>query len=62
MKRTKLVCNKPIYLGMSILDISKTLMYDYHYNYVKRIFDCKLLFTNTDSLAYEISNHNFIMK
>jgi len=61
LKRTKLVYNKPIYLGMCILDFSKTLMYDFHYNYIKPTYGdaAKLLFTDTDSLCYEIQTEDF---
>jgi len=61
MKKTELAFNKPVYLGMSILDISKTRMCDFHYNYMKVKYgdDCKLLMTDADSLMYDVKTEDF---
>ena len=54
-----LTLNKPIYIGFCILELSKLLMYQFHYDYVLKTFnDVKLLFTDTDSLVYEIRDGN----
>ena len=46
--------NKPTYVGFIVLELSKCLMYDFHYSLIKRHVDVELLFADTDSLTYEI--------
>ena len=62
MGKVKVKMNKPVYLGQTILDLSKTIMYEFHYDYMKRKYDeksLKLLFMDTDSLVYDIKTEDF---
>jgi len=60
-KKERLLLDKPSYVGMSILDLRKTLMYDFHYNYIRKKYtDCQLLFTDADSHFYHIKTERDI--
>ena len=55
--KTKINLNRPIYVGFSVLDISKFLMYSFHYDHIKLEYPglkSRLLFTDTDSFCYEL--------
>ena len=53
-----LMLNKPIYVGFTVIELSKWMMYDFRYNFIKKIFNAELLFTDTDRLTYEIKSEN----
>ena len=53
-----LTLNKPIYVRFTVLELSKWLMYDFNYSFIKKHFDANLLFTDTDSLTYEVKSNN----
>ena len=61
MKNAKVKMNKPLYIGMSILDISKTLMYEFWYEYVKPKYNdkAKLCYMDTDSFVINIFLEDF---
>ena len=53
-----LVLNKPNYVGFTVSDLIKWLMYYFHYNFIENNFNAELLFTDTESFAYEIKSEN----
>ena len=53
-----LMLNQPIYVEFTVLELCKWLMYNFHYNFIKKNFHAELLFTHTDILAYEIQSKN----
>ena len=62
MGKVKVKVNKLVYLGQAILDLSKTIMHEFHYDYMKRKYnesDLKLLYMDTDSLVYNIKTEDF---
>ena len=61
MKKTKVKMNEPIYLGLLILEISKTLMYEFLYDYMKPKYnnDVKLCYMDTDSFIMNIKTNDF---
>ena len=60
MGKVKVVMKKPVYLGQAILDLSKIIMYEFHYDCMKPKFkDSQLCYMDTDSLIYEIRTKNF---
>ena len=62
MGKIKVVMNKPVYLGQAILDLSKTIMYEFHYDYMKQKYpddELKLCYMDTDSLIYSIKTEDF---
>ena len=59
-KQTQVLLNKPIFVGLAILDLSKCHMANFHYNGIRKVFGprAKLLMTDTDSLMYEFTSPN----
>ena len=61
MEKKKVKMNKPVYLGMSILDISKTIIYEFWYDYIKQKYqdNAKLCYKDTDSIIIHIKTEDF---
>ena len=61
MGKIKVVINKPVYLGQAILDLSKIIMYEFHYDYMLPKYGdkIKLCYMDTDSYVYDIKTEDF---
>ena len=61
MRKTEITMNKPVYFGQAILDISKTLMYEFYYEYMRPKYGnkVKLCYTDTDSFIIQIFTDDF---
>ena len=62
MGKIKVVMKTSVYLGQAILDLSKIVMYEFHYDYIKPKYDgenLKLCYMDTDSLVYKIKTEDF---
>ena len=57
-KKISLTLNKPINVGFTVSEICKWEMYNFHYNFMIRKFNTRLLWTDTDSLCYELHEKN----
>ena len=56
--------NKPVYLSQAILDLSKTVMYEFHYDYMEQKYDSdklKLCYMDTDSLVFHINSDDYFI-
>ncbi|RLU24774.1 hypothetical protein DMN91_002864 [Ooceraea biroi] len=62
LRRLKATFNRPIYVGMCILDISKTRLYEFHYEYMAPLYGekCRIMYTDTDSLIYSIEKEGLL--
>ena len=60
LNQTELLCDKPTIFVACILDLSKKFMNEFHYKTMKQNFDCKLLYSDTDSFVYEVQTEDFL--